>query len=150
MIDLTDLLQRLLVTDVPPTVRASLSAATADAFVLADYNALLQVFRNIVRNALEAMSPLTADARLDIAIAAQNQNGGWLEVSIADNGHGFDNGVQERVFEPDFTSKPSGTGLGLAVARQTVRAHGGEIRAHARAAGGAEFVVKLPRAQVDG
>ncbi len=52
----------------------------------------------------------------------------------------------ERIFEPDFTRKPGGTGLGLAVVRQTVLAHGGRVSARPRPGGGAEFIVQLPGA----
>jgi len=68
----------------------------------------------------------------------------WVEVRIADRGVGLPAGVGDRIFEPDFTTKSRGTGLGLALVRQAVAAHGGVVRAEARPGGGTEFVVRLP------
>ncbi|MGH7505226.1 MAG: ATP-binding protein, partial [Longimicrobiales bacterium] len=67
-----------------------------------------------------------------------------VEVTVADNGRGFPDGVAERIFEADFTLKAGGTGLGLAVVRQAIAAHGGDVRARPRTDGGAEFIVRLP------
>lgn len=138
-VDVTDLMQRLLATDVPADFNASLHAPAGPAYVLGDYNALIQVFRNIVRNAVEATRPGEPGA-LDVML---RHDGEWLEIELADRGRGFGAVSPDEVFEPDFTSKQHGTGLGLAIARQTIRAHGGEIAAHARP-DGATFVVRLP------
>jgi signal transduction histidine kinase len=73
---------------------------------------------------------------------------GGIEVVIIDDGAGFPAGLAERIFEPDFTLKAGGTGLGLAVVRQIVSAHGGEVRARTVPDGGAEFTVRLPAAPV--
>ena len=139
-IDVADLLQRLIASDVPAGVRAIVQNESSQAFVLADYNALIQVFRNLVRNAVEAMQH-RPDAELQIRLRDVNDR---LSIVVSDNGRGFSAGT-ERIFEPDFTSKAGGTGLGLAVARQVVRAHGGDITAAQRPDGGAEFTVDIPR-----
>lgn len=144
-VDLADLLQRLLATDVPAGVESSLNVQVTNAFVLADYNALIHVFRNLVRNAVEAMSAANGNAVLAVSISADLDSPDWLRIAVTDSGRGLGDTQVDRIFEPDFTSKPGGTGLGLAVARQTVRAHGGDISAHHRRGGGAEFVVRLPR-----
>ena len=148
-VDLADLLERLLATDVPGAVETSLDVRVDNAFVLADYNALIHVFRNLVRNAVEAMAGTSDHALLQITVFAEPRELDWLRISVADNGRGLGDTAVDRIFEPDFTSKPGGTGLGLAVARQTVRAHGGDISAHKRRNGGAEFVVRLPRMSVE-
>ena len=144
-IDVADLLQRLLASDVPANVLVSIDNTSRHPYVLADYNALIQVFRNLVRNALEAMQEV-AEPRLLVRIC---DDADALLVCIADCGRGFSEAASERIFEPDFTSKAGGTGLGLAIARQTVRAHGGEITARLRAAGGAEFCVRMTRLPKD-
>jgi signal transduction histidine kinase len=68
---------------------------------------------------------------------------GGVQVRIQDSGPGIAAETLERIWEPDFTTKARGTGLGLALVRQTIRAHGGKVyaRNHER---GAEFRVLLP------
>jgi signal transduction histidine kinase len=144
-VDIAELLQRLLATDVPAAVDSTIVVSAANTFVLADYNALIQVFRNLVRNALEAMDSTQRPAALRVSVADDREHADWLRVIVADNGRGLGDGPWDRLFEPDFTSKAGGTGLGLAVARQTILAHGGAIAARHRAGGGAEFIVRLPR-----
>ena len=140
-VDVADLVERLLATDVPEDMTASLEVEAAHPYVLADYYALLQAFRNLVRNAVEARLE-EGSARIDITIAEDAES---LFITVADNGRGFSEIVPEHVFEPDYTSKAHGTGLGLAIVRQTIRAHDGEISARTRADGGAEFIIVLPR-----
>ncbi|MGQ0813749.1 MAG: sensor histidine kinase [Gemmatimonadota bacterium] len=142
-IDVADLLQRLIATDVPAALKASLAVESSYPFAFADYNSLMQVFRNLVRNAVEA-SHANENAALWLTVSDDD---GSLVVTVADNGRGFGSIALENIFEPDFTSKAHGTGLGLAIAKQIISAHSGEITATARAAGGAEFVVRLPRSK---
>jgi len=141
-VDVADLLHRMLGTDVPAELHATLTVTSRLAFVEADYNALIQAFRNLIRNAVEAVQSTSGAGALTVTIS---DDGDWLNVTVADTGRGLAEGTSERIFEPDFTSKAGGTGLGLAVARQNIRAHGGEIVARSRDGGGAEFVVRLPR-----
>src|SRR5690606_27670543 len=116
--------------------------------IRAHYDALQRAFRNLVRNAVEAMQPrpgtghsagttAAADApgdtapRHELAVTITSAGGG-VRVSIADTGHGIPADRIDRLFEPDFTLKAGGTGLGLAVVRQAVAAHGGRVSAQAR------------------
>ncbi|MGQ0561301.1 MAG: sensor histidine kinase [Gemmatimonadota bacterium] len=142
-IDIAELLQRLLATDVPASLDTELRVEARQPFVSADYNSLMQVFRNLVRNAVEA-TQAREHAWLRIGVVDE---GSSVRISVADNGRGFGAIAPETVFEPDLTSKAHGTGLGLAIARQIVKAHGGEIAATSRAGGGAEFIIHLPRLQ---
>lgn len=136
-VDMAELLQRLLSTDVPAACRTALINNAKDPVIQGDYNALIQAFRNIVRNAVEAVAGHAG--RIEVTLADSEEN---LEVVVSDNGRGLNERDAARVFEPDFTSKPGGTGLGLAIARQIFRAHGGEITALARTPG-AHFLVRL-------
>jgi signal transduction histidine kinase len=92
------------------------------------------------------MHPPGANALLSVTISDDAE---FLSVTLADTGRGLPEGTTDRIFEPDFTSKAGGTGLGLAVARQIVRAHGGEIAARSPGTGGAQFVIRLPRMAED-
>jgi signal transduction histidine kinase len=68
-----------------------------------------------------------------------------VEVSVHDNGHGIPADKLSNVFEPFFTSKASGLGMGLAISRRIIEAHGGRIRAENNLDGGATFAFTLPR-----
>jgi signal transduction histidine kinase len=84
-----------------------------------------------------------ATARRDLMIDVTSA-GAQVRVSVADTGHGIPPDRIDRLFEPDFTLKAGGTGLGLAVVRQAVAAHGGRVSAVSRQTGGAVFIVELP------
>ncbi len=108
-----------------------------------------QVILNLVRNGLEAMSGAPAEAsRLVIATAPSER--GTVEVSVADTGNGFAPEVAERMFEPFFSTKRDGLGLGLSISRAIVEAHGGRLWATANAGRGATFRFTLPVATSEG
>jgi two-component system nitrogen regulation sensor histidine kinase NtrY len=142
-VDVRELLERLLSTDVPASIAVEINAAPGPQLVEADYNALLQAFRNIVRNAVDAVEHNGHARRIDVQITPTAGN--YVRVAITDSGRGLNAEAGERLFEPDYTSKARGTGLGLTVARQTIRVHGGEITAGNSPEGGARFIVELPR-----
>jgi PAS domain S-box-containing protein len=102
-----------------------------------------QVFRNIFENALAACKD---PVRITIR-CVQMQLGGKpaLSVSVKDNGPGLTPEQRQRIFEPFFTTKTKGTGLGMAIARRIVEAHGGQIAVGPAGNGGAEILVTLPR-----
>lgn len=101
--------------------------------------ALLSVFHNLVMNALQASA-----STIELVVRADN---GRVELALHDNGSGVPETVKDRLFEPFFTTRANGTGLGLAVARAIVLAHRGEIALHARPAGGTSVVIQLPLRQ---
>ena len=140
-VDVTELVAGLLSTDVPSDVTAILDA-DGSAIVEADHEALVRVFRNLLRNAVESVRSTGGPGSIDVRVT---QHEAGVEVVVSDTGRGLPDGVAERIFEPDFTLKPGGTGLGLAVVRQVVAAHGGRVLARDRVGGGAEFVVRLPQ-----
>jgi nitrogen fixation/metabolism regulation signal transduction histidine kinase len=142
-IDVTELMTSLAQSDVPAEVRIDWLAMPALPHVWADYNALQQALRNVLRNAVEAVSG-RRDACVQIRIEAPAQNGATLRLVVRDNGPGFPPAAAERIFEPDYTTKPRGTGLGLAIARQTIQEHGGTTLAAPIAEGGAQVEIVLP------
>lgn len=144
-VELDDLVRSLLETDVPARVAVELDAPAGLPPVQGHYDALLRAFRNVIRNAVEAMETVT-EPRLHVEIDVLSGTGGAVrsvEVRITDNGGGLPPDGAERIFEPDFTTKTRGTGLGLALVRQAVEADGGSIEAM-NCNGGARFVVRLP------
>jgi signal transduction histidine kinase len=108
--------------------------------VRADGDLICQVLLGLLSNAAEA-----APAGSEVALAAEARDG-LIELAVADAGPGVPPELRGRVFEPFFTTRARGTGLGLAVARQIVEAHGGRIAVDEGAGGGARFTVRLPAA----
>jgi signal transduction histidine kinase len=87
--------------------------------------------------------PVGGDIVVSVREADQGVSG--VEVRVADRGVGISERDRERVFDPFYTTRSGGTGLGLAVVEQSARAHGGSVRVEGREGGGTVFVVWLPR-----
>jgi two-component system, LuxR family, sensor kinase FixL len=109
---------------------------------------LLQVLLNLALNALEAMSVMRPDARRLVIRAGRDGNGDIL-VSLRDSGPGFPSGMAEQLFEPFFSTKADGTGMGLSISRSIIEAHGGTLSGENCDGGGACFTVRLPQAKDD-
>jgi signal transduction histidine kinase len=108
--------------------------------VMGHHDALSRAFANLLLNAGEVVSQAGRGA----VTVEVGEAEGEVEVRVLDDGPGIAPENVERVWEPDFTTKARGTGLGLALVRQTVQAHGGRVWARNRPEGGAEFGVALP------
>ena len=106
--------------------------------ILADREQLHRVFINLILNAQDAM-PEGGD--LTITVRGVD---GFAEVAFTDTGTGMDEETTKRIFEPLFTTKSMGTGLGLAVCQQIVSQHGGIINVVSAPGQGANFTIKLP------
>jgi signal transduction histidine kinase len=139
-VDLRELCERLLESDVPAGIARTLEVEGAEPIVHGHYDSLLRALRNVIGNAVEAVSG-RAGAAIDVAIVVRGEA---VSITIGDNGIGVPPAMLERIFDPDVTLKRAGTGLGLAIVRQAVSAHGGRVAARARADGGAEFVMEIP------
>ena len=111
--------------------------------VLGDRVQLQQVVLNLVLNACDAMSE---HRRGEAAACARDDDGRTAssQLVVSDRGAGIPEGQLERVFEPFVTFREQGLGLGLAISRSIVTAHGGSIRAENNADGGATFRCVLP------
>ena len=138
-VDLEEMLAYLLRTHLPAPIEHELRVPASLPHVLAHHDALARAFANLLLNSAEAIG--SGPGRVDAALAAGN---GTVTVRILDTGPGIPPAEIDRIWEPDFTTKSRGTGLGLALVRQTVHAHGGSIQAMNRPEGGAEFRVVLP------
>ena len=75
---------------------------------------------------------------------------GWLELAVADDGPGIPPEVRERIFEPLFSTRPFGVGLGLPLVRRIVEQHGGELVVESSPGAGARFTIRLPVALAAG
>jgi len=106
-----------------------------------DPDQIAQALKNVVGNAVDAMRSSTRDGRLSIVTEVE---AGVVLVEVVDNGPGFDSGDEERVFEPYFTKKAEGTGLGMSITYRIVTEHGGVISASNRQEGGARVRIRLP------
>jgi signal transduction histidine kinase len=102
------------------------------------YDPLRRAFSNILRNAVEA-----CDGRGELEIVAAPENGGGVRIEIRDHGPGVSPEMAPRIFDPYCTGKPGGTGLGLALVKQTIEMHGGSIELVNTPGGGATFVVRM-------
>ena len=104
---------------------------------------LQQVVLNLVQNALHAAGPDGAAADSHVIVATDGDDDG-VRIRVRDHGRGIPPDMLDRVFEPFFSTKREGLGLGLAISRSIVDLHRGTITARNRETGGAEFVVSLP------
>ena len=110
---------------------------------------LQQVVENLILNAVDAMSSVEKGAReLSIRIE-RGQAGGGVLVEVGDSGPGIDPANHERVFEPFYTTKTSGVGLGLSICRSIIDGHGGRLWVSANEPRGTVFQFTLPAGSPD-
>jgi PAS domain S-box-containing protein len=108
-----------------------------------DPTQIQQVLINLVRNAFEAMGD-TPPIQRTVQIATNYNGDGTICVGVRDHGTGISEAVQEQIFEQFFTTKEEGLGMGLAIVRSIIEAHGGSISAENVDGGGSRFYFQLP------
>lgn len=123
-------------------IRIAIHVAPGLPTVRGDKVQLQQVLLNLILNALDAVQDRTAADRL-VAVQALD-TGGAVCLCVRDHGRGLTVDQMDKIFQPFFTSKPHGLGLGLSISRSIVGAHGGRIWAENNAEGGASLYVSLP------
>ncbi len=122
------------------------SAITPNALpILGDRIQLQQVILNIVVNGIDAMRETPAEKRIISIRTSGVEN--FAELSVSDRGPGIPEDKLKEIFEPFFTSKAEGMGMGLSIARTIIEAHNGLISARNRDRGGASFRIRLPLVQ---
>jgi signal transduction histidine kinase len=100
------------------------------------------VFDNLVQNACQSMR---GGGRVDIVVTRDKlASGPAVSIQIKDHGHGMEAEVRERALDPFFTTRPSGTGLGLPIVQRIVEAHGGEINIESEEGAGTNVTLLLP------
>jgi C4-dicarboxylate-specific signal transduction histidine kinase len=113
--------------------------------VLADRVQLHQVLLNLITNAIEAMAAISNRPRA-LSVSSETDGAHHLHVKLQDSGTGIAPGDADRIFDAFFTTRPNGMGMGLAISRSIVEAHGGRLWASAAVPHGSIFHVALPRA----
>jgi two-component system nitrogen regulation sensor histidine kinase NtrY len=124
--------------------------------VMADAESIKRVVANLVDNAAEATKDslmreinvstalVSQDVSSSSATLARDHTSDFVEISIADTGHGVTRELREKLFLPYYSTKERGTGLGLAIVSRIVEEHHGSVRIEENSPIGARFVVELP------
>jgi signal transduction histidine kinase len=113
------------------------------ALIKGDHTQLQQVIVNLVTNAIEAISTSRRWPRI-LRVSTESDANGEVLTIVEDSGSGIDLQVLDRIFDPMFTTKPEGMGLGLSICRSIVEGHGGRLWVSPNPAGGTIFQFSIP------
>ncbi|MEO6834027.1 MAG: HAMP domain-containing sensor histidine kinase [Chitinophagaceae bacterium] len=140
-IDLDDLIPKVvdLYTNESNT-DVSYQASQEKFVVVADRSQLVRILTNLLQNALQAIPDLRR-GKIEVRLF---QQGNWAIITVEDNGSGISEEAQAKMFTPYFTTKSSGTGLGLAMTRQMIEQWGGQIRYDTTPEVGTRFELRFP------
>jgi len=116
----------------------TVDVGTCEEFVQGNREAIFNALSNLVENAI-----VCAEDAPFIRLTV-NRDAGSVIFTVTDNGPGVDNSLKENIFEPFYSTRPEGTGLGLAVVASVARAHGGEVVVADAESGGASFKIRIP------
>ena len=105
---------------------------------------LQQVVLNLVMNGIEAMSSVGDRAR-ELVITTRNLDPDQVQVTVEDSGTGLDPNAMDKIFDPFYTTKPGGMGMGLSISRSILQNHGGRLWATAKDGPGTIFHFTLPK-----
>jgi len=122
-------------------IRLDLNLATSLPKVLADVSLMQQALLNLVKNAMQAMPEDRKDPRITVSTYIDSD---IVKLSVADNGCGMNEEQMSKIFEPYYTTKSSGTGLGLTVLFKIMKQHGGDVTVHSVRGEGSEFILQIP------
>ena len=131
----------LLRASLPSRIALQSELADEELFVQADETQVQQVLMNLCLNARDAMPE---GGRMRVRTTRVATEGDWVCLSVSDQGTGIPEAIKPHLFDPFFSTKERGTGLGLAVVRQIVESHGGRIEVTSEAGQGARFEVWWP------
>jgi two-component system sensor histidine kinase PilS (NtrC family) len=130
----------------PAAAGVELRRALEPALAVGDPDQLRQVLWNLLLNAAQALPPAAAPGQRRgwVRVACGPSSGGGVELTVEDDGPGVPGADRAQIFTPFFTTKPEGTGLGLATVHRIVDAHGGALTLDSKPGEGARFSVRLP------
>ena len=123
-----------------PNVSIQFNDSKTEKKIFADREQLIRAFSNLIKNAVQS---IPENKKGIISISAKTENEFHI-ISIADNGAGIAAAIQSKIFTPNFTTKTSGMGLGLAMVKGTVEAIGGTIKFETSEGKGSVFYVSIP------
>jgi signal transduction histidine kinase len=125
-----------------PTTKAHfiLQKKAETTMVLADKDQMIRVFNNLLKNAVQAIEN-EEDGLIEVLISKESER---IIISVRDNGNGIEEEVREKIFRPNFTTKTSGMGLGLAMVKNIINSHGGDIWFESEPHKGTTFFFTLP------
>lgn len=124
-------------------IRINYNPPETSFFINADRDQLLRCFNNLLKNAIEA-TPQGKTGEIEIDNLVTNKH---ILLSIKDNGNGIPENLREKIFEPNFTTKSSGTGLGLAFVKNSIENAGGKVWFETELNLGTTFYISLPEAE---
>jgi PAS domain S-box-containing protein len=143
LVDVNGIIEEMLTLLKGEATRASIAMCTDLSSdlpkIMVDRVQLQQVFMNLMLNGIEAMR----DSGGDLTVKSQLEDG-QLQFSVSDTGVGLPTEKMDQIFSAFFTTKPQGSGMGLAISRSIVESHGGQLWASANSGGGATFHFTLP------
>ena len=116
--------------------------------VLADGVQIQQIVLNLVRNAVDSTVQIDATGK-EVVVSTKRRDDGYVVVTVEDHGCGLPDDAEARLFQPFFTTKKGGMGLGLSISRTIAAAHGGRLWFERKSAGGTVFYLALPPAAED-
>jgi len=111
--------------------------------IIVDAVQIQQVILNLIRNGIDAMMDIDAHAE-GISITVSNSDNNEVRIAVTDHGSGITKEAEKMIFQPFFTTKPSGMGLGLAICRSIIESHGGVLSFMKNPWGGTTFYFTLP------
>ena len=115
--------------------------ATSLAKVFADASLMEQSILNLIKNAMQAMPEEREKPQISISTYMESD---FVRISVQDNGCGMTEDQMSKIFEPYYTTKSSGTGLGLTVLFKIMKQHGGDVVVHSTYGEGSEFILQVP------
>ncbi len=118
-----------------------MNLATSLPKVFADCSLMQQSILNLVKNAMQAMPQDRKNPSIVISTFIESD---MVKISVQDNGCGMTEDQMSKIFEPYYTTKSSGTGLGLTVLFKIMKQHGGDVTVHSTQGEGSEFILQIP------
>lgn len=149
IVGLGEIIQEALArSNVPDYIKVTVQQSSPNLGVKADPNQLATAFRNIINNAIQAMSPILSDNGGKQLIINTIQVNDEVSISFSDNGEGIPDENMERLYEPLFSTRAQGIGLGLPLAKALIEEHDGRLEVESQVGIGSSFTVWLPLAQI--